>query len=88
MSYQRLKFIFFFFKGSLSLDKKWNFKNLSFNLYFEVQNFLAQPNPTPQEYGLNRNPDGTIIMPRNLVPVSNQEGNSSPLPTFGFVLFF
>ncbi len=60
----------------------------SFNLYFEVQNFLAQPNPTPQEYGLNRNPDGTIIMPRNLVPVLNQEGNSSPLPTFGFVLFF
>ena len=74
--------------ADIRIDKKWNFKNLSFNLYFEVQNFLAQPNPTPPEYGLNRNLDGTIIIPKNLVPVSNQEGNSSPLPTFGFVLFF
>ena len=74
--------------ADIRIDKKWNFKNLSFNFYFEVQNFLAQPNPTPEEYGLNRNSDGTVIVPRSLVPVSTSEGNNTPLPSFGFVLFF
>ncbi len=74
--------------ADIRFDKKWNFKNLSFNFYFDIQNFLAQPNPNPQEYGLNRSPDGTVIQPRSLIPVSTTEGNSSPLPSFGFVLFF
>ena len=74
--------------ADIRFDKKWNFKDLSFNLYFEVQNFLAQPNPTPEEYGLNRSEDGTVILPRSLVPVSTNEGNNTPLPSFGFVLFF
>ena len=74
--------------ADIRIDKKWNFKNLSFNFYFDIQNFLAQPNPTPQEFGLNRNDEGIIIEPRSLVPVSTTEGNSSPLPSFGFVLFF
>ena len=74
--------------ADIRIDKKWNFKNLSFNLYFDIQNFLAQPNPTPEEFGLNRNEEGNIIEPRSLVPVSTTEGNSSPLPSFGFVLFF
>ena len=74
--------------ADIRIDKKWNFKNLSFNLYFDIQNFLAQPNPTPEEFGLNRNEEGNIIEPRSLVSVSTTQGNSSPLPSFGFVLFF
>jgi hypothetical protein len=77
-----------FNQADIRIDKKWNFKNLSFNFYFEVQNFLAQPNPTPEEYGLNRAEDGSIILPRSLVPVTTNEGNNTPLPSFGFVLFF
>ena len=61
---------------------------MDMQLYFDIQNFLAQPNPTPEEFGLNRNEEGNIIEPRSLVPVSTTEGNSSPLPSFGFVLFF
>ena len=74
--------------ADIRIDKKWNFNDLSFNFYFEVQNFMAQPNPAPQEYGLDRSDDGEISMPRSLVPVSTGDGNSSPLPSFGFVLFF
>ena len=77
-----------FNQADIRIDKKWNFNNLSFNFYFEVQNFLAQPNPTPEEYGLNRLDDGSIALPRTLVPVSTDDGNSTPLPSFGFVLFF
>ena len=74
--------------ADIRIDKKWNFKNLSFNLFFEVQNFLAQPNPTPPEYGLNRGIDGSEVLPRSLVQLSTTEGNSTPLPSFGFVLYF
>ena len=74
--------------ADIRIDKKWNFKSLSFNFYFEVQNFLAQPNPTPPEYGLNRTAEGELISPKSLVEVSLNDGNSSPLPTFGLVLYF
>ncbi len=74
--------------ADIRIDKKWNFKNLSFNLYFEVQNFLAQPNPSPPEYGLNRGENGALVLPKSLVQLSTTEGNSTPLPSFGFVLYF
>ena len=77
-----------FNQADIRIDKKWNFNNLSFNFYFEIQNFLAQSNPTPEEYGLNRLEDGTVTLPRSLVPVSSGGENSSTLPSFGFVLFF
>ena len=74
--------------ADIRIDKKWNFENLSFNFFFEIQNFLGQPNPVPEEYGLNRDLSGQIILPKSLVPVSTNGGNSSPLPSFGFVLYF
>ena len=74
--------------ADIRIDKKWNFKSLSFNFYFEVQNFLAQPNPTPPEYGLSRNPDGSLITPTSLVELNLNDNNNTPLPTFGLVLYF
>ena len=74
--------------ADIRIDKKWNFKNVSLNLYFEVQNFLAQPNPNPEEYGLNRDLEGNLISPRSLVKVNTTEGNNTPIPTIGFVLYF
>ena len=74
--------------ADIRIDKKWNFEKLSFNFFFEIQNFLGQSNPTPEEYGLNRNASGEVILPRSLVSVSTDKGNSSPLPSFGFVLYF
>ena len=74
--------------ADLRIDKKWNFKSLSFNFYFEVQNFLAQPNPTPPEYGLNRTAEGDLINPISLVELSLNDSNSTPLPSFGLVLYF
>ena len=56
-----------FSQGDLRIDKKWNFKRLSFNFYLEVQNFLAQGVPQPPEYGLARNADGSESDARSLV---------------------
>ena len=76
-----------FTQGDIRIDKKWNFKRLSFNFYLEVQNFLAQAVPRPQEYGLERTETGQEIQPRNLI-VIDTDRTQTPLPSFGFVFDF
>jgi hypothetical protein len=76
-----------FSQGDIRIDKKWNFKKLSFNFYLEIQNFLAQENPRPDEYGLARNDDGSLITPETLVKIDTDQSNT-PFPSFGFVFDF
>lgn len=76
-----------FTQGDIRIDKKWNFRRLSFNFYLEVQNFLAQAVPRPQEYGLERTKTGQEIQPRNLI-VIDTDRTQTPLPSFGFVFDF
>ncbi len=76
-----------FSQGDIRIDKKWNFKRLSFNFYLEVQNFLAKAVPRPLEYGIARNEDGTEINPRSLVQIDTDR-TETPLPSFGFVFDF
>ena len=76
-----------FSQGDIRIDKKWNFKRLSFNFYLELQNFLAQGVPRPPEYGLRRNPDGTEVSPQELVLIDTDR-TETPLPSFGFVFDF
>ena len=68
----------------LRIDKKWNLKQVSINLYFEIQNLLAQRSPSPSEYILQRDEDGVISIPRNLIEVGESEGRS--IPTIGIVI--
>ena len=74
--------------ADIRFDKKWNFKRYSFNFYFEIQNFLAQAIPRPDEYGLNRSDTGELILPTSLVKVNTEENNNIPIPSFGFVIDF
>tara|TARA_X000001036_G_scaffold439856_1_gene492731 strand:+ start:5332 stop:7686 length:2355 start_codon:yes stop_codon:yes gene_type:complete len=76
-----------FNQGDIRLDKKWNFDKLSFNFYFELQNFLAQDSPRVEEYSLARNNDGSLITPRELKKIEREE-RKSPLPSFGLVFDF
>lgn len=76
-----------FSQGDLRIDKKWNFKRLSFNFYLEIQNFLAQTVPRPQEYGLQRDENGNESQPRSLVIIDTNR-TETPLPSFGFVFDF
>ncbi len=70
----------------IRIDKKWNFKALTFNLYFELQNALAQNNPSPPEFGLDRDDAGNIVEPRQLVEVA--QSPSSVLPIIGLAFDF
>ena len=76
-----------FKQGDFRLDKKWNFEKLSFNFYIEIQNFLAQENPRPDEYTLARTDEGGEISPQELVKIEREERNT-PFPSFGFVFDF
>ncbi len=76
-----------FSQGDIRIDKKWNFRRLSFNFYLEIQNFLAQAVPRPQEYGLARTEDGAEVQPRELT-VIDTDRTQTPFPSFGFVFDF
>ncbi len=69
------------------LDKKWSFKKWSLDLFLDIQNILATANPNEPAYGLDRDDQGNIITPRNLVQV-NTAADGSPLPSLGVVINF
>ncbi len=75
-----------FSQVDIRIDKKWNFKKLALNLFFEVQNVLFQDIPQPQEFGLNRGLDGAIVQPQQLVGL--QADGGSPIPVIGIVVDF
>ncbi len=71
----------------IRIDKKWNFKKLSLNLFFEVQNVLVQNNPQPPEFGLNRDDSGALLQPRSLLKIM-QDDDGRPIPSIGLVVDF
>lgn len=75
-----------FNQADIRVDKKWNFKEVSLNIFLEIQNAFAQQIPEPPIFGLDRNEGGDIIEPRQLVniPINNGE----ILPTIGIVFDF
>jgi len=70
----------------LRIDKKWNFKRLSLDIFVEVQNLLAQEIPQPIAYGLNRDANGTITQPRSLSAIETDSGQI--IPSIGIVIDF
>lgn len=69
------------------VDKKFNFKRFSLDLYFDVQNALANPTPSEPAYGLDRDNMGNIVEPRNLVIVNTNQ-TAAVLPSLGVVINF
>ncbi|MCW9705483.1 TonB-dependent receptor [Aliifodinibius sp. 1BSP15-2V2] len=67
------------------IDKKWNFKKWSLNVFLEVTNVLGSNIPKPPEFGLQRNQMGRPVEPRKIVQIKDLD-NSSTLPTIGVVI--
>ncbi|MEM1336332.1 MAG: TonB-dependent receptor [Bacteroidota bacterium] len=70
----------------LRIDKKWNFKRLSLDVFVEAQNVLGQDIPQPPEFGLNRDVNGAIVDPRSLVEIESDTGQI--IPSIGIVVDF
>ncbi|XOV95278.1 MAG: carboxypeptidase-like regulatory domain-containing protein [Bacteroidota bacterium] len=71
----------------LRVDKKFSFRKFSLDVYLDIQNVLAQSQPSAPQYGLDRDDMGQIIMPRNLVRVDTNE-TGTVLPSLGLVVNF
>lgn len=76
-----------FNQTDIRIDKKWNFKSWTFNVFLEIQNAFGQDIPNEPEFGLDRNSQGDIITPRSLVQIMDVD-NSGILPSLGIVIDF
>ncbi|MDB4226513.1 TonB-dependent receptor, partial [Flavobacteriaceae bacterium] len=70
----------------IRVDKKWNYEQLSLNIFFEIQNVLGQSIPRPNEYGLSRDMSGNLTNPLSLSQI-NQDTSTS-IPSIGIVIDF
>lgn len=76
-----------FSQFDLRVDKKFSFKSVSLDLFFDIQNALPGTTPAEPSFGLQRNDDGSIIMPRSLVRIPGDDSGQL-LPSLGIVLNF
>ena len=76
-----------FLKLDLRIDKRWNFKTTSMNFYIDAENLLANEIPVPPEYGLLRDGNQNVIIPRSLIEVQS-DNRTSIIPSVGFVFYF
>ena len=76
-----------FNQTDIRIDKKWNFSKWTFNVFLEIQNAFGQNIPNEPTYGLDRDAQGNIDSPRQLVQIEDID-NSSVLPSLGIVIDF
>jgi hypothetical protein len=80
------------------LDKKWNWRRLTLDLYLDVQNALLLRSPSLPQYTFRRTRDNSAfastddlpVQPdgSNAVPLLLEDGEASVLPTIGFIMEF
>ena len=76
-----------FNQTDIRIDKKWNFSKWTFNVFLELQNVLGQNIPNEPDFGLDRDEQGNINSPRQLVQIADID-NSGLLPSLGIVIDF
>ena len=87
-----------FHASDLRLDKKWNFKKVTLDVFIDLQNWYLASNPEYPKYTFRRNEtnsafvttDGAPIRPNgsNAIPLILDKGEASITPTIGFIIEF
>jgi outer membrane receptor protein involved in Fe transport len=87
-----------FHSADIRIDKKWNFKKTTFDLFLDIQNLYGSLNPGIEQYTFKRNEtntgfattDGQPIKPNgeNAIPVLLNNDSGTILPTIGFIIEF
>ncbi|TNE74255.1 TonB-dependent receptor [bacterium] len=82
----------------LRIDKKWNFKKATFDLFLDVTNVFGAVNPAYPQYTFQRTEDNSGFATTdgqplradgsNAIPVILDNSSATVLPTFGFVIEF
>ncbi|SOE21926.1 Outer membrane receptor proteins, mostly Fe transport [Spirosomataceae bacterium TFI 002] len=87
-----------FSRFDFRLDKKWNYKKWTLDVYMDVQNAFVQSNPAFPQYTFQRNDSNTGFATNNGLPLALDGSNAIPLllnnsepqvtPSIGFVIEF
>jgi TonB dependent receptor/CarboxypepD_reg-like domain/TonB-dependent Receptor Plug Domain len=80
------------------VDKKWNAKRFTFDLYLDVVNAFALVTPETSSYSFARNADNTGFATTDNLPLQNDGSNAipkllnnssgTPIPNIGFIMEF
>lgn len=84
--------------GDLRIDKKWNLKRTTIDLFLDVQNFYGSKSTGAPLYTFKRNADNTNFVTTDNQPIQQNGSNAIPvilnntdgnvLPTIGFIIEF
>jgi hypothetical protein len=87
-----------FNQTDVRVDKKWNFKRTTLDIFLDIQNILRVSSPAIPQYNFQRNADNTgwattdgqplRIDGSNGIPIIRENFNDTFLPTFGFIVEF
>lgn len=69
------------------VDKKWNFKKFSLDIFVDLQNVLMTSLPEEPQYGLARDEQGKVEEPEQLVVVNTMQ-DGQIIPSLGIVVNF
>ena len=87
-----------FNSGDVRIDKKWNFKKMTIDLFLDVTNWYIAKNPAIPKYTFRRNANNTAFLTTNGLPINMNGSNAIPIllsnddpqvtPTLGFIIEF
>jgi len=87
-----------FHSADIRIDKKWNFRRLTLDLFVDIQNLYAAKSAGTPQYTFRRNQDNTAFITTDGKPVKVDGSNAIPyilknedgnvLPTIGFIVEF
>jgi outer membrane receptor for ferrienterochelin and colicin len=87
-----------FHSADIRIDKKWNFRKITLDLFLDVQNFYGSKSAGTPQYTFKRNNDNTAFVTTDANPVNINGSNAIPyildnidgnlLPTIGFIVEF
>jgi outer membrane receptor for ferrienterochelin and colicin len=87
-----------FNSGDVRIDKRWNFRKVTFDLFLDVTNWYIAKNPAIPTYTFKRNTDNTAFLTTDGLPININGSNAIPTllknddpqvtPTIGFIVEF
>lgn len=87
-----------FHASDIRIDKKFNFKKMTLDIFIDIQNWYAAANPAYPQYTFSRTPDNAGFATTDGNPIQQDGSNAIPLiltnddaqitPTIGFILEF
>jgi hypothetical protein len=87
-----------FHSGDIRIDKKWNYRKLTLDLFLDITNFYSSKSAGVPNYTFKRTPDNASFESTDGQPVKMDGSNATPvllnnldgtlLPTIGFIVEF